>query len=91
MKGAPLALAAIGAFTLGSCSDRDGALPSPPTSEMTAADQVGNPNGRVVGVAYGEMSSRAVVVRESSEGALTACFWHAAPGQSRPLGCAPLD
>ena len=91
MKRMSLPLVAIGAFTLASCSDRDSAGPSAPTSEMTAAHEGGSLNGRVVGVAYVEMSSRAVVVRESRDGALTVCFWNATPSQASPMGCVPLE
>lgn len=91
MKRMPLALATVGAFALVSCSDRDSASPSPPIAEAMSPPGSRDLDGRVVGVAYGEMSARAVVVRESRDGALTACFWNAAPSQSSPMGCVPLE
>lgn len=91
MKRMSLALTAAGALTLASCSDQDSAPPSPPIAEATAPPGGGSLNGRVVGVAYGEMGGRAMVVRESRDGALTACFWNAAPSQSSPMGCVPLE
>lgn len=91
MKRVSLAFAAVGALALASCSDQDSAPPSPPIAEATALHESHGLNGRVVGVAYGEMSARAMVVRESPDGALTACFWNAAPSQSSPMGCVPLE
>lgn len=91
MKRMSLAVATVGAFALASCSDQDSASPSPPIAEAMSPHAGGSSIGRVVGVAYGEMSGRAMVVRESQDGALTACFWNAAPSQASPMGCVPLE
>lgn len=91
MRRMCLALAAVGALLLVSCSDQEAGRPSQPTSEIAPPSESNNPAGRVVGVAYVEMSSRAVVVRESPNGALTACFWNAGPSHSSPQGCVPLE
>jgi hypothetical protein len=91
MKRMSLSAAVIGAITLASCSDRDRAPAAPQSSEMTPSDEGGNPSGRVVGFAYGEMSSRAVVLRENRSGAMTVCFWSVSPNHSSPMGCAQLE
>lgn len=84
------AIAAV-SMLLASCSDRDSATPSQPTAEASAPNETPSPNGRVVGVAYVEMSGRVVVVREYPDGVLMACFWAATQSQARPLGCVPLE
>ena len=91
MKRVSLAVTAAGALTLASCSDQDSASSSPPVAEAMSPPASRGLDGRVVGVAYGEMSGRAMVVRESRDGALTACFWNAAPSHSSPMGCVPLE
>lgn len=91
MKRMSLTLAAISALTIASCSDQGGAPPTPPPAEATSPYGGGSLNGRVVSVAYVEMSSRAVVFREAPDGALTACFWNTTPSQANPLGCVPLE